>query len=78
MLPDSLKGIFVKLDRKSRLSGIAIVNFLTLNGWHFVNYGDRREGVINSPAYVLKREIFLNDKDYEAILIKLYAWMKDY
>ena len=53
VLPDSLKSIFVKVDKKWRLDDLTVVNMLTLNGWTLSNYSASNHG----DVFVLKREI---------------------
>lgn len=69
ILPDSVQGYFVKLSKKGVLSDLAIVNTLCVNGWTLVNHGDRKGyASTSSPAYVLKREFWFAEQDYQVIL----------
>ena len=77
LLPDSVKGYFLKLGRKSRLSDLFIVNYLCANGWKLVNYGNRRDVSGSNPVYVLNREFLFSDKDYQVVLKRVNDWMKD-
>ena len=76
VLPDSVKGYFVKLDKKSRLFGLSIVNYLSLYGWSLVGYGESRESSLNYSSYLLKRELVFCEEDYQVVLKQLTDWMK--
>lgn len=79
VLPDSVKGYFVKLDRNSGLGNLGVVNFLCVNGWTLVSCCDRSsQGTVSSPVYVLKRKFLFSDKDYQVVINRLNDWMKNY
>ncbi len=76
VLPDSLKRYFIKLDKKPRLTNLAIVNFLCLTGWSLINYGDRKDISSSAPAYLLKRELLVSENDYKIIRKLLSEWIE--
>jgi hypothetical protein len=64
VLPDSLKSIFVKVDKKWHLDDLTIVNMLTLHGWTLSNYSASNNG----DVFILKREIILSNEAYKTVL----------